>query len=263
MKMNKKNDNEIKLAILKETDEIEPSVDLFDKIKKDIYKKESGWTMKNKLMGSSKRRRIVTLVASFILLFSITVLGVTMGRSWIGHSSLKYKTFPSQEKIYKDVGFAPKYTKSLPGGFEFINGGTGESKLLNDDGDILTQTSDINLAYKRENEKSLLHLTITQVEEIFLDNKESQLVGDLNGIDLYYYQQDYKFVPPNYELTKEDKKATEAGTLEISYGASEVSVSNVQGLSWYEDGLEYMIMGNDFDFTVEEMVDMAKAIIKE
>lgn len=263
MKINKESNEQIKLALLQGTDQIEPSAGLFDKIKKDIYKKECGETMESKASSSKKGRRLAVLVASFVLLCSLTVLGVTMGKSWIGHTNLKYKTFPSQEKIFKDVGFVPKYTESLPGGFEYVSGGIGESKLSDDAGNILTQTKDLNLGYKRENDKSTLDLSITQVEERFLDNKESQLVGDLNGINLYYYQQDYKFVPPNYELTEEDKKKMEEGKLEISYGASEINLCNVQGLSWYEDGLEYMIMGSDFGFTVEEMIDMATVIIQQ
>lgn len=263
MKMDKRSDEQIKLAIFKATNEIEPSAKLFDEIKKDIYKKEDGETMKGKASSSKKTKRLITLVASFVLLFSLTVLGATMGKSWLGYTNLKYKTFPSQEKIFNDVGFIPKYTESLPGGFEYVNGGTGESKLLDDDGNILTQTKDLNLGYKRGNEKSVLNLSITQVEEVFLDNEGSQLVGEINGISLYYYQQDYKFVPPSYELTEEDKKATEAGKVEISYGASETSTSNIQGLSWYEDGLEYMIMGGNYGFTIEEMIDMATAIINQ
>lgn len=263
MKINKKSNQKIKLALLQGTNEIEPSAELFDKIKKDIYEQECGEIMKNKVTNFKKGRRLVVIAASFVLLGSLTVLGITMGKSWVGHTNLKYKTFPSQEKILKDVGFIPKYPESLPGGFEYANGGTGESKLSDDAGNILVQTKNIALGYKRENEKSILSLSITQLEEQFLDNKESQLVGDLNGINLYYYQQDYKFVPANYELTEEDKKAKEAGELEISYGASEISVCNMQGLSWYEDGLEYMIMGSDYSFTVEEMIDMAAVIIQQ
>lgn len=265
MKMNNKCDEQIKRTLLKETDEIEPSEELFDKIKNDIYEKECEETMGNKMTSFKKGRRWTVLVASFVLLCSVTVLGVTMvkGNSWVGHSNNKYKTFPAEKRILKDVGFTPKYTKSLPGGFEYVSGGIGESELSDETGSVLTETKDITLGYRRENDKSTLDLSITQIEEMFLDNKESQLVGDLNGVNLYYYQQNYKFVPANYELTEEDKKATEAGKLEISYGAPETTLSNVQGLSWYEDGLEYMIMGNDYGFTVEEMVDMATVIIEQ
>ena len=137
-----KKDNELNesilSALLKETNEIEPSVGLFDKIKEDIYKKECEETMKSKSTSLKKSRRMTVLVASFVLLFSVTVLGATIlkGNTWIGSSNHKYRTFPSQEKVLKDVGFSPKYTESLPGGFEYVSGGVGESKLSDDTGEI-------------------------------------------------------------------------------------------------------------------------------
>ena len=264
MKTNRQQNEQIRMALSQRAINIEPSEELFSKIKTNINEQESGKIMGNKVAGIRKGKRLAIIAASFVLLGSIAVLGTTMGRSWVGHTTLKYKAFPSQEKILKDVGFVPKYTQSLPGGFEYVNGGTGESELSDDAGDVLTKTKKVRLGYKRGNEKAGLSLNITQIDEVFLDSHEtSQLVGDLDGITLYYYEKDYKFVPPSYELAQEDKRAYEAGELEISYGASEISLENVQGLSWYEDGLQYMLMGSDFGFTVEEMIDMAKAVIGE
>lgn len=263
MNINKRSNEQIKSVLSEELDQIKPSDELFNRIKVDIEKKECVKEMENNTINFKKGKRLTILVSSFILLFSITVLGVTMGKSWISTSNHQYKNFPSQEKILNDVGFIPKYTEVLPGGFEYFSGGIGESKLSDESGNTLTQTKDVDLGYKRKNEKSVLNLSITQVEEQFLDNKEDQLVGDLNGVSLYYSQKDYKFVPANYKITEEDKKAEEEGKLIITYGASEVSVENIQNLSWYEDGLEYMIIGNDYGFTVQEMIDMASAVINK
>lgn len=262
MKRNKVYDEKIKSTLVEEAKQIEASEELLDKIKKDIYEQEDKEIMGSKVRKIKKGRRVAVMVASLVLIGSLTVMGVTMGKSWVGYSNNKYKTFPSQEKVLKDVGFSPKYPKSLPGGFEYVRGGTGKS-TLSDAGNVLTETKEIDLSYKKENEESLINLSITQVDEKFLDNNESKLVGDFNGIDLYYYNKDYKFVPADYELTEEDKKARESGELEISFGASEISFSDVQGLSWYEGGLHYMIMGNDHGFTVEEMIDMAKVVIQQ
>lgn len=262
MKDNKIYGDEIRTALLYEANQVEPSRELFDKIKKDISERKEKKTMGNNITGIRKGRRLAIMVASFIIIGSLTVMGVTMGKSWVGYTDHKYKTFPSQERVLKDIGFLPKYPESLPGGFEYAGGGTGES-TLSEAGDVLTKVKELSLTYKHKNEKTLLHLTITQIDEMFLDNNESQLVGDLHGIDLYYYNQDYKFVPADYELTEEDKRAYDAGELEISYGSSEIEYNNVQGLSWYEDGLQYMIMGSDYGFTVEEMIGMAKAVIEQ
>lgn len=262
MKNNKRYDEEIKSILVKKANQIEPSKELFKKITKDIYERKDKKIMRNKVRGFKKGKRVAVMVASLILIGSLTVMGVRMGKSWVGSSNNRYNTFPSQEKVLKDVGFLPKYPKSLPGGFEYVGGGTGRS-TLSDGGNVLTETREVDLAYKNESEESLVNLSITQIDEVFIDNNESELVGNLNGIDLYYYNKDYKFVPADYELTEEDKRAMEKGELEISSGVSEISFSDVQGLSWYEDGLLYMIMGGNHSFTVEEMIDMATVIIKE
>lgn len=262
MKTNRQQNEQIKVALSRRAINIEPSEELFSKIKTNINEQESRKIMGDKVAGIRKGKRLAIIAASFVLLGSIAVLGTTMGKSWVGHTNLKYRAFPSQEKILKDVGFVPKYTKSLPGGFEYTNGGTGESTLSDDAGNVLTKTKEVSLGYKRGNEKPALNLNITQIDEAFLDSHEtSQLAGELDGIALYYHEQDYKFVPPSYELTEEDKRANEEGELEISFGSSEVSIENIQSLSWYEDGLQYMLMGNDFGFTVEEMIEMARVVV--
>lgn len=264
MKLNEYKNNEIKFALTQKAAEIEPSDELFSRIKKNIAEVGCEEKMGSKIFGFKKGKiSVAILTCCVLLLVSTAVIGATIAKSWKGYTTnSQYTTFPSEERIIKDVGFAPKYTEMLPGGFEFSNGGTGESQLSDEAGNVVTQTKDVDFTYTRGTEKSPLSLTVSQIKEEFIDNSSSSFVDNYNGINLYYYEKDYKFVPSGYELTEEDKKANEAGELEISYGSSEVSCANVQGLSWYEEGLQYMIMGSDYNFTIEEMVEMAKAIIK-
>ena len=150
MKNNKICHEEIRTVLLQEVNQIEPSKGLFEKIKKNIYEQEDIGIMGNKARGIKKGRRLAIMVASFIIIGSLTVMGVTMGKSWVGYTDTKYKTFPSQERVLKDVGFLPKYPESLPGGFEYADGGTGES-TLSDAGDVLTKVKEVTLGYKRGN----------------------------------------------------------------------------------------------------------------
>jgi hypothetical protein len=262
MKISKYENEEIRLSLTQKAAEIEPSVNLFSKIKRNISEMESEEEMKFNLFGFKKRKlSIALLTGCIVLVFSTAVIGATMGTSWYGHSGQRYKTFPSEQKVVKDVGFAPKYTQELPGGFVFYDGHTGESSLEDDAGNLVTQTKNVSFSYKRGAEEERLTLTATQIKEAYRDDSAISLVDSYNGISLYYYDQDYKFVPTSYELTEEDIKAQEAGELLISEGASEIECKNIQGLSWYEEGIEYMLMGSDFHFTAEELVEMAKAII--
>ena len=263
MKINEYSQEEIRFCLAQKAAEVEPSAELFNRIKKNIQELECENMMKSKIFCFKKSKlSIAVLTCCIFLLGSTAVIGATLAKSWIGHSSSRYVTFPETDKIINDVGFAPKYTETLPGGFKFDRGGTGESKLVDEAGNAVTQTKDVRFVYRRGTEKSPLTLTVSQIDEEFVDFSSNKLVGNHKGINLYYYEQKYKFVPVGYELTEEEKKAFEAGELEISYGASEVSCANVQALSWYEEGLLYTIMGNDYNFTIEDMIEMAKTVIE-
>lgn len=262
MKMNEYQDEEIRFGLAQKAAEIEPSAELFSSIKQNIIEMEREEEMKKKVFSLKKSKpSIVVLTCCVLLLVSTAVIGATLGTSWIGHTNHKYASFPSEERIIKDLGFAPKYLEILPGGFEFSRGGIGKSQLKDEAGNVITETKEVDFTYTRGTEKSPLSLTVSQINEEFIDNSSSRLIDNYNGIKLYYYEKDYKFVPPGYVLTEADKRADEAGELEISYGSSEISYENVQGLGWYEDGLRYMVMGSDYNFTIEEMVEMSKAII--
>ncbi|MCR6546513.1 hypothetical protein [Dehalobacterium formicoaceticum] len=263
MKINEYKDEEIRLNLIQKAAEAEPSAEMFSRIKKNITETGYEEKMRGKIFGFKRgKMSVAVLTCCVLLLVSTAVIGTNLATSWKGHSTnSQYMTFPSVDRVIKDVGFAPKYTEMLPGGFKFSRGGTGESELSDEAGNVLTKTKDVNFAYTRGSEKSSISLNVSQIKEEFIDNSSSSLVDNYNGINLYYYEKDYKFVPPAYELTEEDKKAYEAGELEISYGSPEVSYQNIKGLSWYEDGLQYMIMGSDYNFTLKEMVEMSKAII--
>ena len=54
------------------------------------------------------------------------------------------------------------------------------------------------------------------------------------------------------------------GSLQVGYGdpSSEIEEYNVQSVSWYEDGIKYLIMNWNYDdLTKDQMIDMAKEVI--
>ncbi|MEG2339087.1 MAG: hypothetical protein RSB66_08415 [Clostridium sp.] len=216
--------------------------------------------MNHKRFGLRKGRRLATALISCLVLGSITVFGIAASGSWTGHTYLAYKTFPAEEKILKDVGFIPKYTEVLPGGFKFDIGGFGSNTLTGGKGEVINESKEVSFGYSNGQEKSSLTLSVEQIDEAFLRHEGTKQISNSDGVNFNYYEQTYKFVPENYELTEADRKAQEEGTLAISIGAPEVSVEQVQGLSWYEEGLAYMLMGNDHNFSVEQMMEMAEVI---
>ena len=251
----------LKQALNEKANRISEEAVSFRSIQARIYEKEQSHMKQGKFSFRNKKK-MVTLGLCCMALLSVTVVAGTIGKGWIGSTDHRYQNFPTAETIKKDVGFVPKYVESLPGGFEFTFGGKGESKLVGDDDKAIIKTKGIALVYAQPGSKKMLTLDIEQIPEKYIEHEDSvQLDTTYKGHTFYFYEQTYKFVPEDYKLTEEDKLAYEAGQLEISYGASDVTVEQVQSISWNEGDIQYSILGNDFDFTPEEMVEMAKAVI--
>ena len=59
------------------------------------------------------------------------------------------------------------------------------------------------------------------------------------------------------EMTEADKEAEAEGKLVFSYGASDVTISEVQSVTWKQDGIEYQLMQIDGKLSAEELTEMA------
>nr|WP_302596514.1 hypothetical protein [uncultured Cellulosilyticum sp.] len=260
---NCKEDKNIKIVLNQEVEDIEVSPDLFNKIRKNIYEEEQRNTMKNKGFSLGRKKRVALVAGLCLIVGSITAVAAATSGSWISRSHTAYNSFPTQEKVENDNGFLPKYVESLPGGFEYKKASIGKGEMTDEAGKLVTKTKEITFMYSNgEKERQPISLNTMLVDEKYLNHEgETKLEESYKGIDLYYYNQTYKFVPANYVLTAEDNKAMAAGALEVSYGSDKVEVQQVQAISWYEDGISYNIMGNDYNFNIDELVNMAQTVI--
>lgn len=267
MKLVNSFDEKIKQCLTEETNQIEASKNLFQNIKTEIEKKGDDY-MKFRL--TTKK-----LVAVCILcLTTVVCIAAPKISSWTGHSSgdTEITTFPSEKEVKELVGYTPKYVESLPQGFKFKNANVVETQGNDESGNAVVNLKELSIFYERENkanEKELLSfIASNKSEDLFNQEHNPDLfkqenISTFNNITLYYDEMPYKFVPPDYELTEEDKKAMESGDLEISYGSSEVENNLMQFVSWYENGMDYLILGSDVNLTKEQLFEMAQTVISE
>lgn len=265
MRQNNKEMNLLKDTLEQKANEIEVSSSLFNQIRVGIYEKEEENKMDNKKFSFKNKKRAIVTMIGCVALLSMTVIAGTFGRSWVGHSNHKYQTFPDVVTVQKDLGFVPKYVESLPSGFEFESGGTSESDLLDEANKVLTHTKGLILAYMQDSTGKTVNMSAEKMEEKYIEyGVDNKLQETYKGYPLYYYEKTYKFVPEGYELTERDQRAYDVGEMEISVGSrsSEVSVQQVQSISWNERDIRYSVMGNDLgDSAGEILLEMAKTII--
>ena len=84
--------------------------------------------------------------------------------------------------------------------------------------------------------------------------------GNLSGL---YFEQKFKFVPPNYALTEADKAAEANGSLVISYGSAEVKEEVMRNIIWQNNGVSYQLFTNCSEVYRNVLLDMANEILTE
>ena len=78
-------------------------------------------------------------------------------------------------------------------------------------------------------------------------------VADQMRNDSLHHMGNEASITPNLDGMLEDS---------VSFSSSEIEEYNIQSVSWYEDGIKYLIMSWDYDdLTKDQMIDMAKQVI--
>ncbi len=91
---------------------------------------------------------------------------------------------------------------------------------------------------------------------------EAKEVREIGGVSVSYLETTMKVVPPDYELTEQDKKDMENPNFGISYGSDEVKVQEVHSMEWRTEDQAYSLVDITGTAGAEEMFSMAEEIIE-
>lgn len=245
-------DNIIKKSLNEAAEQISPKDQMMLSVMSSISENKEEFKMKRFSV-----KKIVVVCAAVCALFTVGVIGagkvaVTESYSYITDEMREY---PEQKELDKVIDFKPYYPKTL-GGYEFESAVPSSNTRKDEDGNKIADYTDIHFYYKTEN--GSLGLNVSQ-QPSYSDAKGE--TTEYNGIEMEYLSTVYKFVPPGYELTDEDKELMDKNELEVSYGSSEVECMNMQNISWTQDGLSYSVMDMGAEIDKDAFVDMAKQII--
>lgn len=268
-------DEKITQFLMDETENISISQNSFYKIKSGILReKEKGFL--NMKFGFLKAKTVIA--SGLICMATVGTVGVaaSSGLSWISTSDKRdeIRQFPTESVVENKVGFEPKYVESFSNGFKFDSLNFIKEDLKNNadiavsgDQKSITSAKAAAFRYKRDGstENQYLNLDARKIEEKYADSHEfSDNPVEYNGIKIYYHANKYKAVPEGYKVTEEEQKMIDEGSLQIGYGdpSDKIEEDNNQTVSWYENGIEYMIMNSNYDdLTKDKMIDMAKEVI--
>lgn len=268
MKSLKPFDTKIKNCLMQKTQEITIDPIKKEKMKNIILNEIEGDVKMSKKFQFHGMKKAGVVVAACLV--SLSCIAAPLITSWVSSSHIVFHDFPTTKQVQKEVGFVPKYTQTLPGGFSFTDSDVGNTSLQDANGDAVVTAKEIGFSYTKEGSTKNQYLSLSALqiekdlvitEDMIKDTHYTKL--DYNDITLFYNMQRYKFVPADYQLTDQDKKDEASGELAISYGSDEVEYSNMQSIIWYEEGICYTLLSSNYDLPQEDLLSMAKTIIDQ
>lgn len=208
--------------------------------------------------ASFRKRTMVALVAAMVVGTTVFAAGKIVSIEAHGSNIPNYTTIPAEEKVKKDVGFNPKLVKEFDNGYIFKGGHIFEETGRDSERNPVSKAKALSFNYTKDNDTLTLNMDEGKMGE---ESGEEKIVDNYNGIDLCYTSYANKLVPGNYKLTEQDKKDQESGKYVFSYGSDEVKISQIQYLSWVQDGIHYSFLAVDSDLSQDELVKMVHQVI--
>ena len=151
--------------------------------------------------------------------------------------------------------------KSFQNGYTFSGMDVSDTNAKDEEGNTLDNYKEISIKYEKAGETGLSMYAMEAIHDHETDKRSADKTVGINGAQVKYYVDTYKWVPADYEVTPEDEANMERGDYFISYGADAVSENQVSYVIWIQDGIRYCIMNVHNASSPEELFQMAKEII--
>lgn len=207
------------------------------------------------------------MVFALCILFCMTAgTSFAAGRiaGWSGHNLPWTETqcFADVKKdLLPQLEFEPNIVEAFANGYTFDRGGLGVNQAMDENhvsvGKIYT---DLQLRYTRPGTAGRLNLYVSNAPEE-RDNTDYKAERQIGDMTMYYSQDVYRFVPPDYQMTEEDIALEESGAVTFSYGSIEVEENVFSGVVWRQDGVRYHLFGFDLPLSADELFDMAMEVV--
>lgn len=206
------------------------------------------------------------VVLAIVCCFLIGTVGIASSGVVTLVSGTHNRNFNSYQQLKEaeaDAGFTIKAVESFQNGYVFSSMDVIGVKGLDEEGNALEIYKEIRITYEKQGEDNLS----LYAQETAYAHDENRRTADktvsINGIEVKYYADTYKWVPAGYELTEQDQENSKRDDYFISEGADEISENQIACVAWNQDGIRYSIL-NVHDATSPEILfDMAEELIMQ
>lgn len=218
----------------------------------------------NQTMKSKRRTRIFILAAALICLLSITAYaaGLLNIQSYQSGSSNIFVKYSEINKALAQAGLQADIPERFATGFRFQSAKVQDVDAMDENGEQVLTFKELIVYYKDEQGQMLALRLREDLEELPKDDRAPASTKTVGAVELKFYQDIYRFVPEDYQLSEEETKWADQPGHYVSYGADEVQEKIASFLLWTENGINYSLMNLGFDaFEADTLFMMAEEMI--
>ena len=219
------------------------------------------------MMNLPRKRKMVVVLACCLALTAMAVgAAQAIRRSTLSSTMTReYEDYGQLSRVLKILGFACHVPEKLPGGYAFVNMSITQNTALGDGNSHLYEYQGLMVDYQNREGGSVSLSMAKKADEdwgVEAPHAVEGNAGTLKGIPVDAGVRRYRFVPPTYQVSEEEKALQEAGELYISYGAKEVEEREIANVSFVMEGIDYELVDMEHA-DLELLLAMAEAIMED
>lgn len=236
--------------------------DVFNqKIRNKIMAENAG--KENKMRRTGVKKTFIIAAACCLLFSTVVIASTGIIKYSVAHStSGEYTDYEDIAKAEDRAGIKIKAPENFSNGYTFKEAGVVESEDRGENDEVINKFKEIMVAYTKEGEDKVAVYTMPEQHFMITSPDTADNSTTIDGIEVYYYTDTYKWVRPDYELTDEDKRRQEEEGLQISVGVSENYETQTCNCMWIQDGVGYDLLCTDSAIPADTMFEMAREIIQ-
>ena len=211
-------------------------------------------------MSRSIGIRKIVVAAAVVAAFGVTAIAAMKAAGLESHTDLRDAVYSVSEiqELSDDEDFGVKYIDEFSNGYKFEVGYPSVGKATDADGNTIKEYTSFAVEYKNGDSEIVF---FTEPNADVVDMPTDCETVDVDGTTVYTMEDKYKFVPPDYEMTEQDKEDEASGKYIFSYGTDEVEIQNVKQVMWKEGSVICTILEQTGTLDMDELVSMAEEVM--
>ena len=211
-------------------------------------------------MSRSMGIRKIVVAAAVVAAFGVTAIAAMKAAGLESHTDLRDAVYSVSEiqELSDDEDFGVKYIDEFSNGYKFEVGYPSVGKATDADGNTIKEYTSFAVEYKNGDSEIVF---FTEPNADVVDMPTDCETVDVDGTTVYTMEDTYKFVPPDYEMTEQDKEDEASGKYIFSYGTDEVEIQNVKQVMLKEGSVICTILEQTGTLDMDELVSMAEEVM--